>query len=209
MKFNEEFVVVIGNEEFRNNGIEKMSVSFEGLEMTVPTPHGSRYIKCALTEADICPIERADMRKDMAETVCRNAVGEEVLREKAPECQGYYACGDRGFYGPPIGNPDDDIEVVSPLRNMRKAFKEAIEEMGETLEAIKFDISEDGKQFAKSVKLGNATRDAIKEVVREVMTENASERILAKKVKLEIDPGAFAKIMKKYKQDQARRSGGD
>lgn len=102
-----------------------------------------------------------------------------------------------------------DIEIVSPLGTMKQAFKEAIDEMGGLPEAIKFDITEDGKHFIKTVKLGNATRDAIKEVVREVMTEDAANCILAKKVKFKIESDAFAKLMKEYKQDQARRSGGD
>ncbi|MGL6220793.1 MAG: hypothetical protein ACRC36_22350 [Lacrimispora sphenoides] len=208
MKLNDKnFAVMIGGHLFTGEDIMKISVNGSSFEMV--------YGWCTDTDTEVIvrcktkDVEFVESGITQHEYVCRNAKGEEAAREKAPSFEGYYMCGDRGFYGPPIGNPDDDIEVVSPLRNMMKAFNEAIEDMGETPEAIKFDISEDGKQFVKSVKLGNATRDAIKEVVREVMTEDAVERILAKKDKLEIDPDAFAKLMKKYKRDQARWSGGD
>lgn len=149
MKFNEEFAVVIGNEEFRNSGIEKMSVSFEGLEMTVSAPHGSRCIKCALTEAEIYPIERADMRKGMAETVCRNTKGEEVAREKVPTFEGYYMCGDRGFYGPPMGSRADDIKIVSPPEKFKKALDEAMREFGNKKGDTEIKI--DGESFAKLI----------------------------------------------------------
>lgn len=78
----------------------------------------------------------------------------------ARELEGYEMCGDRGFYGPPHGNPTDDIEIVSPLGTMKKALDEAIKEIDKTPGEIHVGIDLDGKQFAKAIKPGDSIRNS-------------------------------------------------
>lgn len=48
--------------------------------------------------------------------------------------------------------PDFGPEVVSPLGTMKKAFKEAIDEMGNTQGTIQVKLDVDGKNLAKLIK---------------------------------------------------------
>lgn len=143
----------------------------------------------------------------------------------ARELEGYEMCGDHGFYGPPHNNPDDDVEIVSPLGTMKKAVEDALKETGRTPGEMHVGVELDGKQFAKAIKPGKAwynrkndnfdgagwfdlamnrikedreLREAIKDAVREVMEEDAIGRVRIKKEKFEKDRKEFEKMTKKY-----------
>ena len=215
MKINKRFAVKVEDKIFKADEMTKISI--EG---------GRVNIVCSYCNGSLITINARTGECEFLEdpqipTLAQG--GAVTVRDMAHTYHEYCKVGDE---------PASDIEIVSPTEKLKKAFNEAIKEMGNTPKTIQVGITLDGEQFAKAIKPGDAwhnrkndnldgagffdlavkrieedneVREAIKEVVREVMTEDAVERILAKKVKLEIDPDAFTKLMKKYNQDQARR----
>ena len=215
MKLNKEFAVRVNGKLFTANEIFKINI--DGTKFSMSCCCGSSSV------FDVSACTR-DVEFVSVPRIPKLAQGGVVTgRDRTHTYHEYCKVGDE---------PASDIEIVSPTEKLKKAFNEAIKEMGNTPKTIQVGITLDGEQFAKAIKPGDAwhnrkndnldgagffdlavkrieedneVREAIKEVVREVMTEDAVERILAKKVKLEIDPDAFTKLMKKYNQDQARR----
>lgn len=129
-------------------------------------------------------------------------------------------------FTPPLGClATDDIEIVSPPKKFKKALVEALKGIDRTPETILVDIGLDGKQLVKTLKLGDTwysrkcdnsdgvrffdlarkqieedgeLREAIKEAIREVMEEDAINRVRGKKEKFPMDRKEFEEMTKKY-----------
>lgn len=210
MKINKDFAVIVNGERFE--AFDILEIHIDGGMFKMICEHGKeakKTIECRTRDVELVSAPQVP----------------ELSKPSCVSWEGYYMCGDRGFFVPPFGSSADDIEIVSPLGTMKQAFKEAIKEVGNTPKTIQVSCDIDGVQFAKAIKPGDAwhsrksdnfdgagwfdlamnrikedreLREAIKEAVREVMEEDAINRIRSKKEKFEKDRKGFEEMTKKY-----------
>lgn len=129
MKFNEEFVIIIGNEVFLSDKIINLSMGADGFAMTVTSTYGTRCIKCRLGEVEI--LQRSKRDKRVVEAITNtNLFGERVVYQ----------------------------EITSPAEEIKDAILDALRTVKEE-QQCNVELKIDGSTFAKLVKKFNKDHD--------------------------------------------------
>lgn len=193
MKINKRFAVKVEDKIFKADEMTKISI--EG---------GRVNIVCSYCNGSLITINARTGECEFLEDpqIPTLAQGGAVTgRDMAYTYHEYCKVGDE---------PASDIEIVSPSEELKKAFNEAIKEMGQNPKTIQVGLTIDGKQFAKAIKPGDAIR---KGVVADMTERNKAIDDAARKWResmnlLQIDLTSWSRevseIIKKY-----NHTGGD
>lgn len=145
MKINKDFAVIVNGERF--DAFNILEIHIDGGMFKMVCEHGKeakKTIECRTRDVEFVSAPQVP----------------ELSKPSCASWEGYYICGDRGFFDPPFGSSADDIEIVSPLGTMKQAFKEVIKEVGNTPKTIQVSCDIDGVQFAKAIKPGDSIRNS-------------------------------------------------